>query len=121
LAAGYGDHHGLVAIARAAAVLIPVAVGLHAWRRQAEQRYGTLLVALGLAAAPVALAESHGSTAYSTGRVAAWFVEALLILAFLLYPTGAFTRARDRAIAAATGLTLVLLFLPSALMITTYP
>ena len=121
LAGGYSNHHGLLATARASAVFLPVAVGLHVWRRRPAQRYPVMLVLFGLAAAPIALAESHGSTAYSTGRVAAWIAEALLILAILLYPTGTFTRARDRAIAVATWLTLVLLYFPSALMIDAYP
>ena len=44
LGGGHADHDGLVATGRAAAVLIPVAVGLHQWRSRAPQRYAALLV-----------------------------------------------------------------------------
>jgi signal transduction histidine kinase len=121
LAGGYAGHRGLVATGRAAAVLIPVAVGLHQWRRGAAQRYPSLLVLLGFTMVPVSLAESHASWAYSTGRVAGWVAEALLIVLLLLFPTGVFTGRRDRLIAAATGMLVGLLYLPSALLAAPFP
>jgi len=46
---GHADQDGLVATGRAAAVLIPLAVGLHQWRSRGPRRYAALLVLLGLA------------------------------------------------------------------------
>src|SRR4051812_6664247 len=86
LAGGYGDHHGVVATVRSLAVLLPIAVGLHQWRRRPGGRYPALLMLLGFAMVPVSLAESHSPLAYSTGRVAAWVAEGLLIMLFLLFP-----------------------------------
>ena len=57
----------MVAGGRALAVFIPVAVGLHQWRRRSPSRYPALLVLLGLAMVPVSLAESHTPLLYSTG------------------------------------------------------
>ena len=81
LVGGYGYHHGLVASGRALAVVIPIAVGLHQWRRGDTRRYPALLVLLGFVMVLVGLAESWSSLAYSTGRVAGWAVEVLLIAA----------------------------------------
>ena len=121
LVGGYGDHHGLVASGRALAVLIPIAVGLHQWRRGDTRRYPALLVLLGFVMVLVGLAEAWSSLAYSTGRVAGWAVEVLLIVLFLVYPSGRFLCRRDRWIGAAAGLLLVLVYFPSALITVDFP
>jgi signal transduction histidine kinase len=118
---GYGEHHGLVATGRSAAVLIPVTVGLHHWRSRPEHRYPALLVGIGLVMVPVALAESHVPLLYSVGRVAGWGAEALLIVLFLLFPTGAFSHPRERWVAAAMGAILLSLYVPTALFAQGFP
>jgi signal transduction histidine kinase len=121
LLGGYVGHDGLVATGRAAAVLLPVGVGLHQWRSRAKQLYPALLVLLGLWMAPVALAESHAAVPYSAGRVTAWIAEYLIILLLLVFPAGVLRGRRDRALAAAMGAALLLLYLPTALVVDTYP
>ena len=81
---GYADHDGLVATGRAAAVLIPVAVGLHQWRSRAPQRFAPLLVLAGLLMVLVSLAESHTPVLYSAARVGAWISEYLVIVATII-------------------------------------
>jgi signal transduction histidine kinase len=121
LAGGYAGNHSVVAGGRALAVFVPVAVGLHQWRRRSPSRYPALLVLLGLAIVPVSLAESHTSVLYSTGRVAGWIAEFLLIVAFMLFPSGVLARRPDRGLAIAMLLVVGLLYLPTALLVEAYP
>ncbi len=121
LAGGYAGNQSVVAAGRALAVFIPVAVGLHQWRRRSPSRYPALLVLLGLAMVPVSLAESHTSLLYSTGRVAAWIAEYLVIVALMLFPSGVLARRPDRGVAIAMLLVIGLLYLPTALLVDAYP
>ncbi len=121
LAGGYAGNHSVVAGGRALAVFIPVAVGLHQWRRRSPSRFPALLVLLGFAMVPVSLAEAHTSALYSTGRVAAWIAEYLLIVAFMLCPSGVLARRTDAGLAIAMLLVVGVLFLPTALLVDAYP
>jgi signal transduction histidine kinase len=116
-----GHDAELVAIARAFAVALPVAVGLQWWRRGQARRYAALLILIGFVAAVVALAESRDPIPYSAGRVAGWFAEALLIAAFLAFPGGTFPRRRDRALALAVAGLVLVLYLPSAFTTDAFP
>jgi signal transduction histidine kinase len=121
LAGGYGDHGGLVATGRAAAVAIPVAVGLHQWRHRPPGRFAILLVGLGMVMVPVALAESHASLPYSIGRSAGFAAELLLIVLFLLYPDGTLRRRSDRWVAGAAVAVILGLYLPTVLLAGAFP
>src|SRR4051795_7880989 len=107
--------------ARAIAVGIPVAVGLVAWRRPPFERFGRLLVATGAAVLLVTLARSDDAVLYSTGRVVDWGVEAGLIYLILAFPSGRLAQQVDRALATTAVLLVGLLFLPTALLVETYP
>jgi signal transduction histidine kinase len=121
LKGGYGDHQGFAAAGRALGVFTPIAVGLFLWRRRSTQYYPAMLLMLGFAVAPVALAESHDATLYSAGRAAGWIAEALFIVVCLAFPTGAFLARRDRVIAALLGALVAVLYLPTALVAAGYP
>ena len=107
--------------ARAVAVGIPVAVGLLAWRRPPFERFGRLLVATGAAVLAVTLSLSDDAVLYSTGRVVHWGVEAALVYLILAFPSGGLTQRVDRALATAAVLLVALLFLPTALLVESYP
>src|SRR4051812_48779504 len=107
--------------ARAVAVGLPVAVGLMAWRRPPFERFGRLLVATGAAILAVTLSLSDDGGLYSTGRVVHWGVEAGLVYLILAFPSGRLAQGVDRALAAAAGLLVALLFFPTALLVETYP
>src|SRR3954451_17208581 len=107
--------------ARAVAVGLPVAVGLVAWRRPPFERFGRLLVATGAAILAVTLSLSDDAVLYSTGRVVHWGVEAGLVYLILAFPSGRLAQRVDRALATAAVLLVALLFLPTALLVETYP
>src|SRR3954453_3474506 len=111
----------LETVARAAAVGLPVAVGLMAWRRPPFERFGRLLVVTGAAVLIVTLSLSDDAVLYSTGRVVHWTVEAGLVYLILAFPTGGLEQRVDRVLAAAAGALVALLFLPTALLVESYP
>src|SRR5215213_829599 len=76
---GPSRHPELVALARAAAVGLPIAVGLHARSRRRDDRFGLLLIAMGAASLVTTLAESPDEGAYTAGRIAGWLFEAVLV------------------------------------------
>ena len=121
LAGGYGAHGGLVATGRAAAVLIPVAVGMHQLRHGPSRRFAALLVGLGFLMVPVAFAESHGSIAYSVGRIAGFGTELLLIVLFLVYPDGRLRRPTERWVAALVCAVFLGLWVPTMLLAQAFP
>ena len=100
---------------------IPIAVGLYAWREGTHARFGRLLVLAGIAWFLAGLSSSSHELLYSIGRVAGWTVEAGLIYLILAFPSGRLTATVDRRLAAAAGLLVVLLFLPTALIAESYP
>src|SRR4051794_17160377 len=111
----------LETVARAIAVGLPVAVGLMAWRRPPFERFGRLLVATGAGVLAVTLSLSDDAVLYSTGRVVHWGVEAALVYLILAFPSGGLAQRVDRALATAAVLLVALLFLPTALLVDTYP
>src|SRR5215218_4364970 len=85
---GPSRHPALVALARAAEVGVPIAVGLHARSRRRDDRFGLLLIALGAASLITTLAESPEEWVYTAGRIAGWLFEVLLVYVLLSFPTG---------------------------------
>jgi signal transduction histidine kinase len=111
---------GLIAGARGLMVAVPIAVGLWAWHRRPQERFGPLLVAAGFGWFLTTLAESGNGVLYSTGRVSGWLVEVGLVYLVLAYPSGRLTERVDRALVWAAALLVATLYLPSALLVESY-
>jgi signal transduction histidine kinase len=111
----------LESAARVAVVGIPVVVGLYAWRRVPFGRFGTVLVLTAVLWLVVTFSLGDRSVAYSVGRVAEWVGVVAVVYLMLAFPDGRLGARVDRALAAALGLDLVLLWLPTALLVDGYP
>ena len=83
-------------------VAVPIAVGLYAWHRRPDERFGPLLVAAGFGWFLTTLAESDDSLVYSIGRVSGWVVEIGLVWLILSFPSGRLTGRVDRMLVRAT-------------------
>jgi signal transduction histidine kinase len=114
-------NQGFVAAGRALMVGVPIAVGLYAWHRRPEERFGRLLVAVGLGWFLTTLAESGNEVLYSAGRVAGWLVELGLVYLVLAFPSGRLTHRADRALVWAAVLLVAVLYLPTLLIADSYP
>jgi signal transduction histidine kinase len=109
-------------LTRGAFVLVPIAVGLLIWMRQPLQgRFGALLIAAGLLTFVASLGSSDVTVAYSIGRVAAWIAEGALIYLILAFPSGALRDPLDRLLVRIIAATVLVLFLPTALLTDGYP
>jgi signal transduction histidine kinase len=111
----------LQAVARALMVGTPIAVGLYARRQVATARFGSLLVLAGFGWFMATLSESHDTWIYSVGRVSGWLVEVVIMYLILAFPTGRLRAEIDRALVAAAALVVLVLYLPTALLVDTYP
>jgi signal transduction histidine kinase len=116
-----GGSAALQALARGTIVAVPLAVGLYAWRRPAHARYGRLLVAFTGVWLLAALSSSSSSTVYSVGRVAGWIAEFVTAYALLAFPTGRLEARADRILIGFAAATIVVLYLPTALLVHMYP
>ena len=103
---------GLVAVVRALVAGLPLAVGLSAWYRHEQTRFGVLLMLSGAVWFVTTLAESHDSGVYAVGRIAGWFAELLFVYLVLAFPTGRLTSAANRRIVGAMCAAVVVLYLP---------
>jgi signal transduction histidine kinase len=106
---------------QALTVAAPIAVGLYAWREGTHARFGRLLVLAGSAWSLTALAGSGNELLYSVGRIAGWFVEAGIVYLVLAFPSGRLISRIDRGLAVAAFGLVAVLFLPTALVVETYP
>ncbi len=121
-ASGSGAENAtLSAIARALMVGTPIAVGLYARRFAASARFGSLLIVAGFGWFMATLSESNNPWIYSLGRVSGWFVEIALVFVILAFPTGGLAARVDRALVGATVLLVLFLYLPTALLVESYP
>ena len=100
---------------------IPIFAGLVAWQLRPHSRFGPLLVATGFAWSLTTLGESDSSFLYSTGRVSVWLVEPLILYLVLAFPSGHLGGRVDRALVGSAVAIAALLFLPTALLIESYP
>jgi signal transduction histidine kinase len=110
----------LEATVRALTVGVPIAAGLYARRHGPFERFGTLLVATGCGWSLTTLSGSPNELLYSIGRVSGWLADAALVYVVLAFPSGRLARP-DRILVAATGLVVGLLYLPTALLVDSYP
>ena len=115
------EHPWLPALARASAVGVLFAVGLHARRRPPVERFGVLLILAGVGMFLATLAEADESLRYSIGRLSGWVVEAWFVYLVLAYPAGRLRGRADRTLVAAAALLPAVLYLPTALLVEQYP
>ena len=115
------EYDWLEGLARAVMVGAPLAVGLYARRRQPFERFGTMLIAVGVAWFVATFSGSRDEVLYSVGRIAAWFVEAALVYVVLAFPSGRLPGRADRLLAGAAAVIVVVLYLPTALLVDAYP
>ena len=111
----------LEAAARALMVGTPIAVGLYARRHAASARFGTLLIVAGFGWFMATLSESEDEWLYSLGRVSGWAVEVALMYVILAFPTGRLTARVDRVLVGAAALAVACLYVPTALLVDSYP
>ena len=115
------EHASFEAFVRALTVAAPIAVGVFALHRPPFERFGKLLIAAGSLWFLTTLANSESETLYSLGRIAYWPFEVLLIYLLLAFPTGRLHTRADRALVwFGAGIVLVL-YLPTALLVESYP
>jgi signal transduction histidine kinase len=120
-AGSMSQYDWLEGLARAVMVGAPLVVGLYARRRQPFERFGTMLIAVGVAWFVATFSGSRDEVLYSVGRIAGWFVEAGLVYVVLAFPSGRLPGRPDRLLAAAAAFVVVILFLPTALLVEAYP
>ena len=106
---------------RAAIIALPIAAGLYVWNQDPWKRFAKLLVVAGFAWSLTTLAQSSSEVLYSAGRVSGWLVEPLLIFLVLSFPTGRLTARPERALVAGSLLLIALLYLPTMLVVDSYP
>ena len=111
----------LEALARALTVGAPIAVGLYARQFAPSARFGNLLILSGFGWFMTTLSESDQAWLYSVGRVSGWLAEVGLIYMILAFPTGRLTAQVDRVLVGASALLVLCLFLPTALLVDSYP
>jgi signal transduction histidine kinase len=103
-----GDN--LISVLTLAALL---GVGLYAWRRGGEGRFGQVLFVTGLCWFVVTFSNSDLPALYSVGRAAGWIFEVVLAYAILSYPTGRLESRGARLVVLAGALLVGLLYLPT--------
>ena len=111
----------LEALARAAMVGVPIAVGVYALGKPAFQRFGALLIAAGVCWFMANLSVSDHSLLYSIGRVSGWLVEVGLLYLVLSFPTGRLPGRVDRLLVGTAAVVVLTLYLPTALLVEQYP
>ena len=115
------EYAWLEAVVRVLTVATPIAVGLFALHRPPFERFGALLLAAGAVWFLTTLAGAQDETLYSIGRVAYWAFEPLLIYLLLAFPAGRLDNRLDRTLVWSTVLLAAILYLPTALLVESYP
>ena len=108
-------------LARALMVGAPIAVGLYARRRVPFARFGGLLVGIGFIWFVATLSNSPDAVVYSIGRVGAWLAELAIVYVILAFPTGRLSERIDRVLVAVVAADVLLLYVPTALLVDSYP
>ena len=121
LSGSQSSNPAVTAQIEAAMIAAPIAVGLFVWYRDPWRRFGKLLVAAGFALSLTTLAQSSSDLVYSAGRVFGWLAEPLLIYLVLAFPSGRLTTRPARFLIAASVLLVAAFYLPTALLVDSYP
>jgi signal transduction histidine kinase len=120
--ANTGDpQRGAYATIAALNVAALLGVGLYAWRRGGEGRFGPVLFATGICWFLASFSNSDVDLLYSVGRVAGWVFEVAIVYALVSYPSGRLESGAARLVVASWALLLVLLYLPTAPLVDQYP
>jgi signal transduction histidine kinase len=114
------DNPWVEAGVRTLMVAAPLAAGLYARRHPATRRFGTLLAVASVGWFLTTLSNSQNDVLYSIGRVSGWVVEAALVYVVLAFPSGR-VQGVDRALAIAAAVIAATLYLPTALLVDSYP
>jgi signal transduction histidine kinase len=114
-------HEGATAAIAALTVAVLLGVGLYAWRRGGEGRFGQVLFATGLCWFLATLSYSDVELLYSVGRVAGWIFELALIYALLSYPSGRLETRAARWAFVGAALVVAVLYLPTIPLVEQYP
>jgi signal transduction histidine kinase len=114
-------HRGASATVAALTVAALLGVGLYAWRRSGQGRFGQVLFATGLCWFLASLSNSDVDLLYSVGRVAGWIFEVMLIYALLSYPTGRLESRPARIVVLGGALLVAVLYLPAVPLIEQFP
>jgi signal transduction histidine kinase/multidrug transporter EmrE-like cation transporter len=108
------------AVLEAVGVALLIGVGAYSWSRRAD-RYGRLLVGVGVTYFFVTLALSDNEVVYSVGRIAGFLVAPFLLYALLAFPSGRLETPAARAVVLAAVATVVLLYLPLVPLMHDFP
>ncbi len=111
----------LEGMARALMVGAPIAVGLYAHQRAPFTRFGVMLVGVGVLWFVASLSNSPNDVVYSIGRIGGWLGELAIVYVVLAFPTGRLVERADRLLVWATAATVFLLYVPTALLVDTFP
>jgi hypothetical protein len=88
---GFVDDPGAISAVYLVGVVLPVGLGLLRIAQGRDEQLATLLLVGGVLWAVTSLAQTGDSALYSTGRVAIWVVEPVLVYLVLAYPSGRLT------------------------------
>jgi signal transduction histidine kinase len=110
--------HTAISVLTIAALL---GVGLYAWHRDGEGRFGPVLFVTGVTWFFVTLSNSDYALLYSVGRISGWVFEVVLAYALLSYPIGRLESRGARAVVVAGALLIGLLYMPSIPLTAEFP
>ena len=111
----------LESVGRVLVAVVPVAVGLYAWRGVPFGRLGSMLILGGGVWLAVTFALADRAPVYSIGRVAAWVGWTAIVYLILAFPEGRLVGRVDRVLAGTLALVVAVLWLPTALLVDRYP
>ncbi|MGC1165847.1 MAG: histidine kinase [Solirubrobacterales bacterium] len=121
LANSTAPHRGATAAIAAITVAALLGVGVYAWRRGGQGRFGQVIFVTGLCWFLATLSNSDVELLYSVGRISGWIFEVALIYALLSFPTGRLESRPARIVVAGAALLVALLYLPMVPLVEQYP
>src|SRR4051812_31751615 len=121
LANSSAPHRGASAAIGATTVAALLGVGLYAWRRSGQGRFGQVLFVTGLCWFLATLSNSDADLLYSVGRIASWVFEVALIFTLLSFPNGRLESRAGRIVFASSALLVALLHLPTVPLAEQFP
>ncbi len=110
--------HTTISVLTIAALL---GVGLYAWYRDDEGRFGPVLFATGVTWFFVTFSNSDDALLYSVGRISGWVFEVVLAYALLSYPIGRLETRGARAVVVGGALLIGLLYMTTIPLTAEFP